>query len=184
MPRDISAPMLSSLISNTIRPAFMSQITFRSAIEYIWTGVGNLIYGGNTFRGVGSLGKLGTIMEGTEVRADGTSVTLSAIDPALLSESLTDIQIGAPAEVWLALFDESANILGAPYSLFVGTVDQPVLNVGTEEMSITLKLENKLANLQRASNRRYTAADQNLYYPGDTGLNWVELMNDIALKWS
>jgi hypothetical protein len=184
MARDISAPMLASLESNVIRPAFMAAITFRSAAEYIWTGVGDLIFEGATFRGVGSFGRLGTISEGVEVRADGTSVTLSGIDPALLSECLTDIQIGAPARIWLALFDEHATLLGTPYQLFFGTVDQPVLNVGTEEMAITLKLENKLANLQRASMRRYTAADQNLYYPGDTGMNWVELMNDIALKWS
>jgi hypothetical protein len=40
-----------------------------------------------------------------------------------------------------------------------------------------------MANLQRATNRRYTAADQRSYFPLDSGLNWVEVLSDIALLW-
>jgi hypothetical protein len=176
--------MLASLTSNTIRPGFLASIAFRTATEYVWSGVGNLSYAGHTYRGVGSLGKIGQIAEATDVRAIGTTVTLSAIDPALLSESLNDIQLGAPAAIYFALFDAALNILGTPYPLFIGTVDQPVIQIGVNEMAISLKLENKLANLQRANMRRWTAADQRLAYPNDTAFNWVELLNDLALKWS
>jgi hypothetical protein len=184
LPRNIAAPMLASLVSSPIRPGFLAVITFRTATEYIWSGLGSLNYGGHAYRGVGSLGKIGAIAESTEVRAIGTTVTLSAIDPALLSECLTDIQLGAPAAIYFALFDSGLNILGTPYPLFVGTVDQPVIQIGVDEMAISLKLENKLANLQRVSMRRYTAADQRLYFPDDDACNWVELLNDLALKWS
>lgn len=183
MPRNISSPMLASLLSSPIRPGFLALLTFRTAVEYVWSGVGNLIYAGNTYRGVGSLGRIGSVSESTEVRAIGTTVTLSAIDPALLSECLNDIQLGAPAQIYFALFDAALNILGTPYPLFIGTVDQPVIQIGVNEMAISLKLENKLANLQRASMRRYTAADQRHYYPGDDAFNWVELLSDLALKW-
>jgi hypothetical protein len=182
--RDISSPMLASLTSNAIIPGFLVDVAFRSAPEYVWTGVGNIVYNGNTYRGVGSFGKLGGITESSSVTADGTTISLSGIDPALLAECLTDIQLGAPVTIYFALFDGSLNILGTPYPLFVGVVDQPVIQPGLDELTISLKLENKLANLQRANMRRYTAADQNLYYPGDTAFNWVELLNDQALKWT
>jgi hypothetical protein len=175
--------MLASLLSSPIRPGFLALLTFRTAVEYVWSGLGNLVYAGNTYRGVGSLGRIGSVSESTEVRAIGTTVTLSAIDPALLSECLNDIQLGAPAKIYFALFDASLNILGTPYPLFIGTVDQPVIQIGVNEMAISLKLENKLANLQRANMRRYTAADQRHYYPNDDAFNWVELLNDLALKW-
>jgi hypothetical protein len=175
--------MLASLVSNTIRPGFLAVLTFRTATEYVWSGLGNLVYAGNTYKGVGSLGRIGSISEATEVRAIGTTVTLSAIDPTLLSECLNDIQLGAPAKIYFALFDAALNIIGAPYPLFVGTVDQPVIQIGIDQMAITLKLENKLANLQRANMRRYTAADQRIRHPNDTAFNWVEILNDLALKW-
>jgi hypothetical protein len=182
--RNVSSPMLSSLTGSPIRPGFLAALTFRSTTEYVWTGVGNLVYGGNTYRGVGSMGKIGSISESTELRADGAAVTLSGIDPALLAESLTDIQIGAPASIYFALFDNALNIIGTPYPLFVGTVDQPVVQIGIDKLQISLKLENKLANLQRANMRRYTSADQGLYFPADTAFNFVELLNDQALKWT
>ena len=53
-----------------------------------------------------------------------------------------------------------------------------------ETLEIALKLESRLSNLQRASMRRYTAADQSLYYPTDSGFSWVEQLNDQALRWS
>jgi hypothetical protein len=183
VPRNISSPMVASLTSSPIRPGFLAMLTFRTMTSYVWSGIGDLVYAGNTYKGVGSLGKIGAISEATEVRAIGTTVTLSAIDPTLLSECLNDIQLGAPAKIFFALFDGSRNIIGAPYPLFVGTVDQPVIQIGIDEMAISLKLENKLANLQRANMRRYTAADQRIRYPNDTGFNWVELLNDLALKW-
>jgi hypothetical protein len=183
VPRNIEATMLSSLTSNLIRPGFLAMLTFHTGTRYVWTGLGNLVYAGNTYEGVGSLGTIGAIDEGTEVRASGTTVTLSGIDPVLLAECLSDIQLGAPAAIYFALFDAALNIIGTPYPLFVGTVDQPVIAIGTDTMSISLKLENKLINLQRANMRRYTAADQRRYYPADTAFNFVELGNDLALKW-
>lgn len=184
MPRDISSPMLASLVSNAVRPGYLAMIQFRSETRYVWTGIGDLVYGGNTYSGVGSFGKLGSINEGTGVTAQGTTIGLSGIDPALLAECLSDIQLGAPVTVYFALFDASINILGTPSPLFVGTVDQPVLQIGLEEIEISLKLENRLSNLQRASMRRYTSADQNLYYPGDTFFVFVEILNDQALIWA
>jgi hypothetical protein len=118
------------------------------------------------------------------VHAYGTKVGLSGIDPILLSESLTDIQLGAPATISLALLDTNGNILGTPYTLFSGVVDQPTVQPGVKTITIDLALETKLANLSRASNRRYTSADQQLYYPADHFFDWVPQLNDLALKWT
>lgn len=184
MPRDLSSPMIAPLTSNFIRPCFLVSIAFKSQTVYCWTGAGNLIYGGNTYLGVGDLGKLGAITEGSDVQAYGTTITLSGIDPNLLSESLTDIQLGAPVTIYFALLDSNGNIYGTPYPAFVGTVDKPSIQVGTSAVTISLALENRLSNLQRANQRKYTSADQDLYYPGDMAFNWVESLNDQALKWT
>jgi hypothetical protein len=53
-------------------------------------------------------------------------------------------------------------------------------------ISISLALESRMADLQRASLRRYTAADQQGVggYPTDTSLNWIESLNDASIKWN
>jgi hypothetical protein len=176
-------PSGMDVTQNRIRPIFMAILTFKSTTQYVWSGAGNLVYGGNTYRGVGSFGKLGDISEGTDVKAYGTTIQLSGIDPTLLAESLTDIQIGAPATIYFALVDANCNILGAPYPLFVGTMDKPTVQQAPDTITITISLENKLSNLQRATQRRYTAADQNLQYPDDSAFDYVEILNDQALRW-
>ncbi len=149
---------------------------------HVWSGVGNLAYSGNTYLGVGSLGSVGDVTEGVEVRADGTTVTLSGIDPTLLSDVQNDIQVGAPATVWLGVLDNGA-LSGTPYPLFQGTVSTPTVTVNSQNLTITLALENRLLDLQRPTMRRYTSSDQNYYYPDDIGFNWVETLNDSAWVW-
>jgi hypothetical protein len=100
----------------------------------------------------------------------------------LLNEALNDIWLGAPAKIWFGLLRNGA-LLGVPYLIFAGTVDKPSVHIGLDTLSVTLALENRLVNLQRANQRRYTAADQKLYYPTDMAFNWVESLNDIALRW-
>lgn len=183
MSRNISSPMLSAITSAYVRPALAAQIAFKSQTSYVWSGSGNLVYSGNTYTGIGDFGKLGDIVEGQDVQAYSTSVTLSGIDQTLLSESITDIQLGAPATIYLVLLDGNGVIIGTPYPLFVGTVDKPSISIGTETLSITLNLETKLANLQRPSMRRYTSVDQRIDYPADTFFDNVESLNDQALIW-
>jgi hypothetical protein len=62
-------------------------------------------------------------------------------------------------------------------------VDKPHISTGATTITVSLALENRLANLQRASARLWTAADQNIEYPTDSAFNWVEVLNDISLRW-
>jgi len=185
MPRNIDPVLLTALSAKTCWPVHLLMLTFRSATRYVWSGVGELVWGGKTFLGVGSLGALGDVKESSEVRADGSSVMLSGIDPVDLAESLMDIRLGAPAVRWLgAVLPGTKTLIGTPYPLFVGQVDKPSVYTGPEKIAISLALESRMINHARASNRRLTLVDQHANgYPDDIGLGWVEILNDVALLW-
>lgn len=182
MPRQLNGTMQLALYSGLITPFFAAMLTFKSSTQYVWSGVGNLIWNSQTFVGVGSLAKVGTIQEGTDVQAYGTTVSLSGIDPVLLNECMTDMQPGAPVTLWFGLLSNGV-VVGTPYQIFSGTMDQPTVSINAETLTITLALENRMLDLSRASNRRYTSADQRLYYPNDSAFGWVEQLSDLALVW-
>jgi len=357
MSRNLDPTLAASLSAGVIQPVLFVQITFNSGTEYVWSGIGDFDFNGHTFSGVGNLGSIGPIGEGSAVKADGTSVTLSGIglsqigipappvtppDPplppapgesvawsfatlgahpsssfsfrpsifngglgcsgegsstlyngnlsiingdsfcpvihiqwggfrlppeiprgakithiypvvnwtanpggfqevsaspggvitggfgtdiapnvnpvitaqmqntvsgianlamfidfvgvaiyyigepqsatSLIYEALNDVRMGAPAKIWYGQMANGA-LIGTPYLEFSGTVDKPTVQVDEKSASITLALENRLVNLQRANQRRYTAADQKLAFPTDMAFNWVESLNDIALRW-
>lgn len=181
--RNIDSNLAAAMASGTIRPFFMATLQFRTSIQKLWTGTGNLTVDGQVFNGVGSIASVGTISEGTDVTAQGTTVTLSGIDPVLLGESMTDIQPGLQALLWLGLMTDAGVLIGTPYQVFSGIIDKPSIAVGADTMSITLNLESRMIDFQRASNRRYTSADQRSHYAHDSGFDFVERLNDYVGKW-
>jgi hypothetical protein len=184
MARELDSTYAAGLAAGTILPVRLVQIAFKSQTVYCWSGPGPLSWNGHTFLGIGSLGKISAVSEGVDVQASGVTLTLSGIDPVLLGESMTDIQLGATARIWRGLWQHPANtLLGTPYQLFRGQVDKPTVHVSGEELTISLALESRIVNLRRASCRRYTSADQRLEYPTDSGFSWVEELNDLALVW-
>lgn len=190
MSRNVDATMQAGLSAGSVGLAFLVMITFRSSVQYVWSGPRDLTYGGNVYKGVGTLGTIGDVAGGLDVQARGTTVALSGIDPVLLQDCLNDIQVGAPAKVFLAVISRTMEIVGTPYLLYGGTVDVPTvtLSVPTPEQpdatcTISLAIENRTVDGQRAQQQRYTAADQHIKYPDDTAFNNVEQQNLAAYRW-
>lgn len=182
MSRNLDATFQAAMLENQAWPVFLADLTFRSGSAHAWTGIGDLTWNGNTYSGVGSLGRCPGVSEGVSVQAQGTSVMLSGIDSSLLADCLTDIQIGAPVTLWFGAFKNGA-LVGTPYKWFAGGVDKAPIHTGPKTITIVLNVENRMRLLQRATNRRYTAADQRRTYPSDTAFDWVEILNDVALRW-
>jgi hypothetical protein len=175
--------MLAGLVSGNISPVYLADLTFTSGVYHVWSGVGNLSWNGNVYQGVGDLGNVSDVVEGLSAsRTDGMTLTLSGIDTTLLNDCMADVQVGAPVYIWYGLFSEG-QILGAPAELFGGIIDKPSIQIGPDTMTISLALETRMMMFKRPTARRYTTADQRRLYPTDTGFNWVEILNDIALRW-
>ena len=66
---------------------------------------------------------------------------------------------------------------------FSGLVDVPTVTPGTDTISISLALENRMIDLARPTMSRYTSADQRLRYPHDSSMAWVEQLSDCSNKW-
>src|ERR1700686_3259759 len=107
MPRGLTPNQLAAVQSAYLRPAFFVQMTFTSGPVYVWSGLGSVVWNGQTWLGVGSLGTISNIEEGATIEARGITLTLSGIDPTLLADVLGEFQVGLPAIVYLALFDEN-----------------------------------------------------------------------------
>jgi len=185
MGRELDSTYAAGLAGGAISPIRMVQLTFKSQTIYCWSGPGPLVWNGHTFLGIGSLGKISAVAESIGLQASVVTLALSGIDPLLFAESMTDIQLGATARIWRGLWQAAGGLLGVPYQLFRGQVDKPSITVDPAGagMTISLALVSRIVNLQRASGRRYTAADQRLYYPTDMAFNWVSQLNDLALIW-
>lgn len=183
MPRSLTGGQLAAVQSTLIRPAFFVEAHFVNGPIYVWTGRGSVVWGGQTWLGVGTLGTISTIEEGSTIEAKGITLTLSGIDVTLLADILTEFQVGLPAIVYLGLFDETLTLIDDPVISWAGRMDQPTIDVDGQTCSVSINCENRLVEMNVAVDRRYTNEDQQLDFPGDRGMEFVSSIQDVTIYW-
>ena len=80
----------------------------------------------------------------------------------MVSEVLWETRILYTAQVWLALWDDSGNLIQTPIMSYQGKMDQPEITDDAETCTISISTENVLVDLNRPCFRRYTVDDQQM----------------------
>lgn len=156
---------------------------FTSGPLRVWSGGGTITWNGNSWTGIGTLGSVSTIEEGSNVEARGITLTMSGIDVTLLSGVMTEFQQALPVTVWLALFDNSNALIADPVTGFAGRMDQPIIQADGQTATISINCENRLLDMNVSVERRYTNEDQQLDHPGDVGFEFVNSIQEVTIWW-
>lgn len=181
--RTISDDVLQEIESSSIRPLFLVSCQFANETIYVWTGAGDITWNGNTYKGVGNLGSISTITETLDTQAQGISLTLSGIPTELLGDALDQVTTSGKAQIYLGFLSPFGSLIADPIPCFLGNMDQPEIDIGTETCTISIAVENRLSDLQRARGGRYTDQDQRARHPNDWGLQYVSVCSDIFISW-
>ena len=179
--RDMTPAYLAAISSAMLRPALFVQATFVSGPLYVWSGIGPITWNGQVWIGIGTLGSVSTIEEGSTVSAKGITLTLSGLDPTLLTDVMEEFQVGLPVMVTLGVFDDTGALIADPVCCFSGRMDQPTIDVSGTTASIAINCENRLVEMNVSVERRYTDEDQQLDYPGDLGFQFVNGIQDAQI---
>lgn len=184
MARDLPAALAAGIVAATVSPAILFEGEFDTDTLRVWSGIGDLSWNGYTWTGVGYLGGISDIEETDEIKAAGVTVTLSGVPSELLSLALANLRQNKPGRLYLALRDgDTGALLADPYLAFEGRLDVGEIDEGAQSATIAIKYENRLIDLERARERRYTHEDQQLDYPGDRGFEFVPSLQDAQISW-
>jgi hypothetical protein len=179
MARDITVGLDNALQASRVRPALLVKIGTSGADIFAWSGIGDLVWDGDTYLGVGTFGGIDTVEETDEVEATGTRLILTGVPTALISVMLQSMEQGRPAQIWLAALDLVTNALIAdPYLVFEGLTDVPEIDDAGDAAAIAVSTENRLIKLETPLERRYTDLDQKLRDPTDRGFEYVPGLQD------
>lgn len=185
MARELTAAIESELGKQVVSPVFLADLATNSGHFRAWTGIGNLIFGGNVFVGTGELGKVSPVEEsGQEIRANSVTFELSGIPSQLISTVLSTQYQGRPAKLWLGFLDTAGQLINDSILIFDGRIDIMLIDEGPETSVIQVTAESRLADLKRPRVRRYTDEDQQAAFPGDRGLEFVTSIQNREVKWA
>jgi hypothetical protein len=184
MPRNMTVAYLAAITSAKLLPALFIEAWFTTGPYYVWTGIGAITWNGQVWSGLGSLLGVSTIEEVGNVEAKGITLSLSGIDATLLASILGEVQLGLPVVVSLGLFDSTGTTLIAdPVCSWAGRMDQPTFDMDGTKATISINCESRLVDMNVAVDRRYTNEDQQLDYPGDLGMMFVNSIQDAIIFW-
>lgn len=163
----------SSTMQLQIRNQNVGTITINSAEIFL----------ANTYIGVGDLLSLGNIQETGELKANGTSITLTGVKTSLLAIARDEDYQGKKATIKLGAMNETAQAITTPVTLFTGFMDVMSIADGAETSTINVSVENKLIAFERKYVRRFTDNDQKIDHPTDDGFEYVASIQDKEIIW-
>jgi len=184
--RDISLLNEEQLSASLSIPVLFFRGDFRTDTIYLWSGLGNIEWGGHTWLGVGDFGQITDVVESGDVRANGLNVALTGIPQELISLVLQEVRWTQDCDIYLGFMEDDSGtfaLVDDPVLLFKGKMDAPVLDEGADTATITISIESRLIDLERPRVRRYTDQDQKQLFPGDRGLEYVASLQDKNIVW-
>lgn len=204
MSRDLSTGVSDSLERDVIYPFTAVELQFDGGnVIRLWTGVGTLVFQGNSWTGAGELLDISSVEETSEISAKGATVTLSGVPSSVLSLALSEPYQGRVGKIYLGLFmvgslekesgdyillqDNSRIELESQETslteVFSGFMDRMTIDEQAEGSTIGLSLENKLVTLERPRTARYSHEFQRTIDSTDKGLEYVESIQLKEFVW-
>lgn len=178
MARTIPAALLTAITQRECQPYFAFEALLDGGAIRLWTGHGTRSIGGNDYTGGGALVGMGEIGEVIDLTAESVTVTLSGLASGTLSAALSAPYQGRVANIYLGERSTSEVLLA-----FSGYLDTMTPEDDGTTASITVTIESKLVDLQRARIRRLTKESQQALYPGDTFFDWTADLADKQVPW-
>lgn len=182
MSRDINPATLSASRGDHVRPFLTIDLDYPDGVVRATSLQQTIVIGGNTYYGMGVLGSLSEVVEGTESRSYGVTASISGI-PGDFAEYLQsqDVQ-GRTATIKMGMMDQGFELIGDLVTVFVGRMDTQDITVG-DNTAVTVSIESLLIDWERPRIRRYTDVDQRAKYPNDRGFEYVAALQNMKLRW-
>ena len=149
----------------------------------VWSGTDDITINSETYTGAGTLLSLGGVEEDMELKSSGLSLALSGMDATVLDYALTENYQNRPITLFLGFQMGGSNESAGELTLFKGRMTSLTINDTPDGATISIDSENRLVDLERPSNLRYTLESQQFLHNGDTGFNRVQQLQDKQINW-
>lgn len=183
MSRVLTTAFSNALSDPLVRPVLLFEGEFASGTVRLWTGFGDLSWDGKTWNGGGALLGVSPMEEVSGVVAAGATVSLSGIPLDLIQIVIEEARQGLPGRAWLGLLNDAGQVIADPAQLFVGRLDVPGIDADGATAIISVSYENRLIDMDRPRQFRYTDQSQRALFPNDAGFNFVTSLQEAEIVW-
>lgn len=175
--RGNSAAFDAEVDNDTISPRLLVKAVFASGTIYVWNGIGDISWDSQTWVGIGTLLSIDNVEEGVDLRPNSVTLSLTGVPAAYKSLALSDIRLSNVVDIWFALLDANGAVIVDPDKVFRGYMDEVEFVESPVTCDFRVSIINRLVEMEKVKERRYTEYDQKEIYSTDTGLRHIVNVN-------
>ena len=182
MSRSLTTASSNATIADVVRPVLLIALEFSDGTVRYTTSDRDVVYDSNTYTATGHFASISAVEEGTELESHSITVGINGVPSANLSLAMGATYQNRTATVYLGFLDSNYALIADPFVAFKGRMNSMDVQLG-ETASVQLSIESRLVDWDKARIRRYTNEDQQNYFAGDKGLEFVNEMVERDLIW-
>lgn len=173
--------MIEQCNDDVVRVLILVDLDWYDGPVRLHTGVGDIVFRGTTYQGIGNLAGIGDVKEDGEMNTGSVVLTMSGLDPLVIHQALSDESIGRDGTVWIAFTDEAGQIVDYE-ELFPGRIASVPIVIG-DQNTVSLRLTSRMDVWDKPGNERYTNQSHQQRHPGDEFLCYVAPMAEKSIYW-
>jgi len=178
MSRTVPAGILTALAQSNVEPFYAVEFLLDSGAIRLWTGYGDRVIDGETYTGSGNLLSISGLEEVADLSAKSINISLSGMPGSIVSLALQEPYQRRKCRVLWGVRDVADFV-----EVFSGSLNKMTIEDSAETGTISVLVDSKLVELEKASNRRYTSENQKARYPSDTFFDYVTAIQDAEILW-
>ena len=179
----LDASIVSRLGADEQALFFALKAEFDTDDILLWSGTDDLVIASETYTGAGNLLSISNTEDNLELKSNGLVITLSGMDTTIVNYALTENYQNRPLTLFMGYVMGGTIEVAGTLTIFKGRMTSLVINDAPDGSTVTIDAENRLVDLDRPSNLRYTKESQNFLHSGDTGFNRVASLQDKQINW-
>jgi hypothetical protein len=184
MSRDLTGAMEIAVAAPQLAPVWFFEADFSGGYARAWNGVGTIVWDGKLWLGTGTLLALGPVEETRELEETQCAVSLSGVDPTMVSIAYGDFSQGRALTIWLGNMDVASGLItDDPARVFRGRMDSISDTDDGDTAVITVTASSSISDPKRIRARYYTDQDQQRLFPGDRSFRFIPSLQDRNIYW-
>ena len=187
MARSLASDFTDELDNAVLYPRLFVKLEIDSGDVLVWSGIGDFVYSGDTYTGVGDLGQIDIIRESGELEVPEVQLTLNGIPTTTRDIADTENYQYENAYIYMGLFDSDGLTVTSTdqiQNIFTGTISNMAIAVGAEYSSIGVRLKSWFTVLDRTFKREYTTGDWAKDHSSDAFFAFVARLSERDTVWT
>lgn len=173
--------VMAALNQPHVSALYALKLDLVSGISRIHSGLGELVIGGETYYGVGSMGAVSPQKEQLSTSPTKLNVSLSGLDDSMLAEVMRERIVDRMAWLYLVVMSPDGTPLNACLQ-FKGRIAQTPVKAGKTN-TIQLTISNIFEDWQKGLTMRNTDESHRRLHPDDRFFRYQNEMADRSIYW-